>query len=372
MSTTDALLAVDEALASGRLDATDPVARELQELALTLRAASPVPAPDFASRLDQRVGAGFERPRIARSLLPRRRIVLAGAAGVLTVVAIGGAVVGLSGRDRSRHEVAPAVATQASKPAAPVPPLAGGGQFLRKAPPQRVPDLSRRALDAGAPRRVERTAQLTLAAPADKLDDVANQVVQVTDRHRGLVIDSQLSTGSDPLKGGSFSLRVPTGELTQTLRELSRLGQVRARSQSGHDVTRAYSTLQDRLAAARVERRGLLRRLAHATSTSEADRLRSRIDELAREIQSLRGELGHLETRTDYTRVAVTLVEQRRAAGALGGVDDALRGSLRALVGALAVTLRVVAAVLPFALLGALAWAATAAVRRRRREAVLS
>ena len=226
--------------------------------------------------------------------------------------------------------------------------------------------------DAGPPRRVERTAQLTLAAPADKLDDVANQVVQVTDRHRGLVLDSQLSTGSDPLEGGSFSLRIPTSELTQTLRELSRLGQVRARSQSGHDVTRAYSTLQDRLAAARVERRGLLRRLAHATSTSEADRLRSRIDELAREIQSVRGELGQLETRTDYTRVAVTLVEQRRAAGALGGVDDALRGSLRALVGALAVTLRVVAAVLPFALLGALAWAATAAVRRRCREAVLS
>jgi hypothetical protein len=367
MSTTDALLAVDEALASGRLDATDPVERELQELALALRADSPAPDPGFAGRLDQRVAAGFERPRIARSLLPRRRIVLAGAAGVLTVVAIGGAVVGLSGRDRSGDHFAPAVATQA-KPATPARRPAQGGPLTPSAGPTN--DL---AFKAAAPhRRVERTAQLTLAAPADKLDEVANQVVQVTDRHRGLVIDSQLSTGSDPLEGGSFSLRVPTSELTQTLRELSRLGQVRARSQSGHDVTRAYSTLQDRLAAARVERRGLLRRLAHATSTSEADRLRSRIDELAREIQSLRGELGQLETRTDYTRVAVTLVEQRRAAGALGGVDDALRGSLRALVGALAVTLRVVAAVLPFALLGALAWAATAAVRRRRREAVLS
>ena len=32
----------------------------------------------------------------------------------------------------------------------------------------------------------------------------------------------------------------------------------------------------------------------------------------------------------------------------------------------------VLAAVLPFALLGALAWAATIAVRRRRREAILS
>jgi hypothetical protein len=286
------------------------------------------------------------------------------------VVAIGGAVAGLSGRDRSRHELGPTVATQASKPAAPVPRPAQGGPLTRSAVPGSAQDLTS---EAAAPhRRVERAAQLTLAAPVGKLDEVANQVVQVTDRHRGLVINSQLSTGSHPLEGGSFTLRVPTSELTQTLRDLSRLAQVRARSQSGHDVTRAYSTLQDRLGAARVERRGLLRRLAHATSTSEADRLRTRIDELAREIQSLRGEVGNLETRTDYTRVNVTLLAQRRTAGALGGVDDALRGSLRALVGALAVTLRVVAAVVPFALLGAFAWAATAAVRRRRREAVLS
>jgi hypothetical protein len=40
-------------------------------------------------------------------------------------------------------------------------------------------------------------------------------------------------------------------------------------------------------------------------------------------------------------------------------------------VGAVAVTLRVVAAVLPFALLGGLAWIGTVALRRRRREAVL-
>jgi hypothetical protein len=219
---------------------------------------------------------------------------------------------------------------------------------------------------------VERAAQLTLAAPADRLDRVADQIVQVTDRHRGVVLDSSVSTGRDSGRGGSFSLRVPTVELTQAMRDLSRLGEVRARSESGHDVTRDYVTLADRLAAARVERRGLLRRLAHATSTSEADRLRSRLDSLGQEIQSLRTDLGQLRTRTDFTRVSVTLVEKQRAGGAIGGAGDALRGSLRALVGALAVTLRVVAAVLPFALLGALAWAATAAVRRRRREAVLS
>src|SRR5205085_9882464 len=73
---------------------------------------------------------------------------------------------------------------------------------------------------AGAPaRRVERDAQLTLPAAADKLDDVATGIVTVTDRHRGVVLDSSLSTGSDSGRGGSFSLRVPSSELSQTLRD---------------------------------------------------------------------------------------------------------------------------------------------------------
>ena len=370
MTTTDALLAVDEALASGRPDAGDPVERELQELALALRADAPEPDPEFAERLDERVSARFRRQRVARSLLPRRRLVLAGAAGVLALVAIGGAVLGLSGRGDAPRPLA----RGGGSGAAPTPELPT--ELAVKAP-RGAHDLdayarTRKSLAVVSPRRVERAAQLTLAAPADRLDSVADQVVDVTDRHRGVVLDSSLSTGSDPSRGGSFSLRVPTSELSQTLRDLSRLGQVRSRSESGHDVTRSYVTLQDQLTTARIERRGLLRRLGHATSTGEADRLRSRIDSLAREIQALRRNLGQLQSRTDYTRISVTLVEQRRASGAVGGAGDALRGSLRALVGTLAVILRVLAVALPFALLGALAWAATLAVRRRRREAVLS
>jgi hypothetical protein len=225
---------------------------------------------------------------------------------------------------------------------------------------------------AATSRPGERDAQLTLAAPADRLDEVANQIVQVTDSHHGVVLDSSLSTGSDSGRSGSFSLRVPTAELSQTLRDLSRLGEVRARSQSGHDVTGTYNRLGDRLAAAGLERRSLLRRLAHATSTAEADRIRSRLDELSLEIQTLSGNLGDIRRRTDFTPVSITLVEQPHKRGALGGAGDALRGSLRALVGAAAVALRIVAAVLPFLLLAALAWGATAAVKRRRREAILS
>lgn len=364
MTTPDVLLAVDAALASGRPDATDPLERELQELALALRADAPAPDPDFARALDRRVAARFARPRPGRLPRPRPRLVLAGAAALCVAVGVGGAVVGLTGGHRASRSAADlSFRTQArSEPPA-----------VRRPAPGLVPSAASRTLAMKASsRRVERTARLTLAAPAGRLDDVATRVVRVTDRHHGLVVDSSLATGSDPSRGGSFTLRVPSRELPGTLRDLSRLAQVRSRGESGRDVTHGYTGLRGRLAIARTERAKLRRELARARYGRQAGELRLRIATLTRTIRLTRDRLGHLETRTDYTRVAVTLVEQRRAAGVLGGAGKALRGSLRALVGALAVTLRVIAAVLPFALLVALAWAAAAAIRRRRREAVLS
>lgn len=372
------LLAVDEALASGRPDAADPVTRELQQVALALRADAPEPDPAFERELDQRVARRFERPRRRRipRRLPSRRLALSGAAGLVTVIAAVGAIAGLSGRG-GEHTAMPDTISAA--------PSAGDAESVKT--PQVDDQMARRApapfnaLDAGpgvaagaarSARRVEHSARLKLAAPADDLGDVADRIVDVTDRHRGVVLSSSVSTGADSSRGGAFSLRVPTTELTDTMRDLSRLGQVRERSQFEQDVTREYSGLSDRLASARLERRGLERRLAHATSTSEADRLRGALDRLGERIHALRGGLGRLRVRTDYTRISVTLVERRAAASPIGGAGDALNGSLRALVQAVAVTLRVLAAVLPFVLLGGLAWAATGVVRRRRREAVLS
>ena len=53
------LHAVDAALSSGAVAHDDPDARELQELALALRADSPVPDPSFARGAGAAGGAGL-------------------------------------------------------------------------------------------------------------------------------------------------------------------------------------------------------------------------------------------------------------------------------------------------------------------------
>ena len=67
------LHAVDAALAGGAARHDDPVARELQELALALRADAPVPEPAFAQDLRERAEAGFPREQKKRRL-PRLKL----------------------------------------------------------------------------------------------------------------------------------------------------------------------------------------------------------------------------------------------------------------------------------------------------------
>jgi hypothetical protein len=258
-------------------------------------------------------------------------------------------------------------ATTPATTAAPSPQLNESDQSL--APP---------AAGGAAPeepnRKIERSSQMTLAAPADDFQSVGDRILRITDSHDGFVLRSNVSTGDNP--SGDFQLRVPGDQLQATLRDLAALGDVRARNDMGQDVTREYVSVTDQLAAARAERRALLRRLASADDDARMQRLRDRLDANARELASLRGQVRDLRERTNYASVTVTLVEKKGGegdggAGAGSGTDDALDDSLGLLVGSFNWLLRALGVLIPAAIVGGAAWWAARTFRRRRREAVL-
>src|SRR4051794_6607242 len=64
MTQADVLTAIDDALETGRASEGDTAARELQELALLLRADAPQPSEAYRESLGRRVERGFpRRPR---------------------------------------------------------------------------------------------------------------------------------------------------------------------------------------------------------------------------------------------------------------------------------------------------------------------
>jgi hypothetical protein len=408
------LTAIDDALRTGAAAHDDPLARELQELALALRADSPEPDPRFAEELGARVGAGFpaeagsvrararsggagigERFRVApgafRRLVPAAAVIgglLLPLVLVATLVAPpngsdegssagggGGAVaVPEDGGSGAGREAAPDFQSGSgtggdAAPELQAVPGAGSTQAIAPAPPGGGFAPRERA------RKIERSIGLELEAPADELARVADQVTAVTNRHGGFVLSSSLSTGDDRA-GGDFELRIPSNRLRPALRDLTGLATVRSQSQSGRDVTREHVTAKDRLQSARAERRSLLRRLEQADTDEEAEAIRRRLDLVSGEINGLHAQLRDLRLRTDYAVVTVALLASENGSseeGAAGGTfDDALGDAGDLLLGTAGILIRILALLLPLALIGLLLWLAAGPLRRRRRESALA
>ena len=386
---TDQLTAIDDALETGAADHGDPLTRELQELALALRADAPEPDPEFRHELGRRVRSGFPKPASLRQPLWRRALTPAFATGLIAVPIVlivifaggsgdpgldGGASGGGGGDDDASGSAAPAIvapeqappqqskefqraADQAASSGAPAVPLPPDGGF---APGQRN-------------RKIERSVGLELEMPVDQMARVAEQVTTVTNRHGGFVLSSSVSTGGDSA-GGDFELRIPAARLRPALRDLAALADVRTQSQSGRDVTREHVTARDRLESARAERRSLLRRLELAATDEEAEAIRRRLDLVAGEINGLRAQLRGLRLRTDYAVVTVSLLPKdgNEGGGAGGSFDDALGDAGDLFVGVAGVIVRVLAVGIPLGLIALVGWLAGRAVTRRRRESALA
>jgi uncharacterized protein DUF4349 len=410
MTEADVLTAIDDALDSGLATDDDALTRELQELALALRADSPEPTEVYSEWLDRKVEAGFPRERRSEAAWWQRLLQPAAAIGmtaaVVLVIALASGGLSGSSQDDSGGSSASSAGGEsggggggaAEKPPAQA---GGGGQVEHGATPaviepkvtQRAASGDDQALASETPggvvplprsnrgfapgrndRKIERSIALELEAPVDQMAHVADQVTAVTYRHGGFVLNSSVSTGEDS-SGGDFNLRIPANELRPALRDLSALADVRTQSQTGRDVTRAHVTARQRLRSARAERRSLLRRLEVATTDAEAEAIRRRLDIVAGEINGLRGRLHSLRLRTDYAVVTVSLLAKDDGDGASGGggsFDDALHDAGDLLVGVAGVIVRVLAVALPLAVLALLGWLATRAFRRRQRESALA
>ena len=332
------------------------------DIAAALLADTPEPDPAFEAELRRLVNDGFPRKRRLPVFKLSKPLVAVGVSAVLAVAVAVPVLTG--GEDDQVVEALGGSEEQGRDMAAP-----GATSIPSPMPPSEDFDAKSRE------RRIERSASLTLSAPEDELDRVADGITTVTDRYRGFVLRSSLSTGEDGDGTGDFQLRIPAKDLQPALRDLAKLGEVRSRSQSGQDVTREFVSAQDRLQAARAERRSLLRRLEAAKTDTEAEAIRRRLDLNAAEVRSLRGQVRELRTRTNYATVSVTL--RQDGDGGSGGVEGeglggAFDDALRSLEDSLEILVRAMGVAIPLGVLaGALAFGARG-LRRRRREAALT
>ena len=374
-STRRELEALDAALAGQPVDPRD---EELASLAVALREERPLSRPEFALDLDLRVRDGFPAaetaspaPRPKRAVAFRRRWALAlGTAASVFIVVTALLTSGLPGggnEDSPRSQ--PSMELEDSLPT----PAAGGAAAQESAPALAAPLASPRDLAARArDRQVERAASLTLSAPRDRIEDVADGAIRVTDRHGGFVLRSSVTAGEGSEAGATLDLRLPSTRLQAAIADLSELGHVRSRTQDARDITAAFRSPRRRLSDAQAERRGLLRRLERAVTANETAAIRAQLRAVNRRIDRVQAELRRLRNRVTFAAVAVA-IEPGRGSSDGGGwtlgdaVDDAL-GVLRAVLGGALVALAVL---IPAGLIGGAGWLAYRGWVRHRRESAL-
>jgi hypothetical protein len=372
------------------MTAPDTLPPELAELGELLREEPPRPDPAWARRLDSRAAAGFPRPprRSPWAILKAHRRALVPAVSfacvALLVVGIaslnvssddeaggggGGGGEFLSGEGAGRDSAGGGSGSAGSAESA-----GDRGDSSVAAPKMAPVPGGSPGSDGRRTRFQERSAALTLAARPREIERVAEGILRVTDAAGGFVASSSVSGGAG--SGGSFELRIPTGRLDKAIADLSRLADVRERTQSSRDITAETLTARERLREAQREREGLLRALARATTLNETEAVKARLRTVNRELAVARQAVRRVENRADYANVSVSLVP-RDGSGAATTDDgrwtpgDALEDSLRVLEVAACVAVIVLAIALPLALLAALAAGGARLTGRRRRERAL-
>jgi hypothetical protein len=383
------LEALEAVLAGRPVDAEhDAVAR----LARELRAERPAPSPEYATELDARACEGFPRTgprsRVARlreriaARPPRRYLAPAGALATLVVVA--GVALSQSGTGGGGGE--PAVAPTGPQIEA------GGGAAEKQAPPAGAaegapaagpavepnavepplpgqPPSDRQGLVPGQDnRKVERAAQLTLSTDPDAVPDVADDVIGVADRYRGIVVSSQV-TGEADRSVANFDLAIPAVRLQDALADLSELADVSARSETTLDITEPFVSARERLSDARAELQSLLAQLAAADTPRETASVRGRIEIVRGQIAQARGQLQDAARRARFAHVSVTVEGDGGNGGwSIGEAADDALDILRTVAGVTLVSLAILA---PLGLLIGAGWLIARGSARRSRERAL-
>ena len=138
---------------------------------------------------------------------------------------------------------------------------------------------------------------------------------------------------------------------------------------SGDDISAPIADVKARLRSLSAEELQLLELLGRADSVSETLEVRTRLDDVRQQIESLKAQRDTYESQVDYATINATIFEKGvdpDNGGDDGIIGGAFRTALRIGLTIVAGTVVVLGGLLPLALLGIAIWLVVRTFRRRR------
>lgn len=237
--------------------------------------------------------------------------------------------------------------------------------------PEAVPE------EGGKPasdRQIARTAGLTIVV--EDLATAATTLRQVAASFGGSVTSENLITGSISAEDeqrtipSSFStivLSVPSERLDEALDAAAAVGELRVRTVSAEDVTTQVVDVEARITTMRESIARVRALMERAGTLTEIARLEAELTRRQADLESLVAQQKVLAAMVDQATIAVTIITRRQAEVASDGFLGGLQAGWAALLASGRVLLTLLGAVLPFALVLAVAGAPVWWVVRRRR-----
>lgn len=217
------------------------------------------------------------------------------------------------------------------------------------------------ARETASLRRVIRTGEIEIEV--EVFDDAARGLMDIAERAGGFMASSSY-TDSGGTPRGAFVLRVPASAFGDVIRQVERLGKVQRRQVSGQDVTEEFVDLEARVRNLERHEARLLSLVERATKIADLMALEGEIARVRGEIERLTGRLRYLNDRVELATIQVEVTQKpKKASGGFWDLEQALERvkaaflkTIRQMIAALEAVVALGAALLPLALVVALAW----------------
>lgn len=156
-------------------------------------------------------------------------------------------------------------------------------------------------------RKIIYTADLSLIV--DDLTKAEEALLELVDRHQGLIAQSSITGSAGSPRQGRWRLRVPVDRMRPFLRAVLKLGVPETNSTDSKDVTGRYYDLEAKLKNYKADEESVRKELAQVVKAEDRRVLRKELLDLRTAIEELEGEYKRLADLTTLTTVNVTFRE---------------------------------------------------------------
>lgn len=156
--------------------------------------------------------------------------------------------------------------------------------------------------------KVIKTGSLDLEVRKGAFDGTVDRITAQTIGLGGYITESTTSESSD-FPSGTIIVRVPEDSFETLLADVRKLGEVKAVTSKGTDVTAQFTDLEARLSALRATRDRLSTVLGEADNVPDILAVQDRITDVQVQIEQIQGQQRVLEDQTAFGTLAITLGE---------------------------------------------------------------